>query len=317
MMNKIVIFFCLLTSATLGWSQQIVLNSQYMINEFALNPAAAGTRTYAPMVLSVRRQWAGIKEAPMSQHFSYHTSLLPNVGVGGHIFNDVAGPSRRAGVLGAVSTQVKIESNAILSMGIGASLTQYYFDRDKLITEIPNDNTVMNYTTNMLIPDLSAGVKLYGVNYHVGLALYNLFQTRTDLTDLITPVTNNLNRAIYLNGAYQIPLQKNQDWILEPSTMVRVMLNAPFQFDINARVGHRSGFWFGTSYRFLESFIGMVGFGTGKLGIGYSYDYGASAISKFNSGSHEVTLVYRAANKHGDKLLKGSGKYRVLSCPAF
>ncbi len=299
------------------WGQQIVLNSQYMINEFALNPAAAGTKTYAPLVLSVRRQWTGIKEAPVSQHLSYHTNAAAKVGVGGHIFNDVAGPSRRAGFFGAVSTQVKMQENAILSLGLGASLSQYYFDRDKLITETPNDNTVINYTTNMMVPDMAAGVKLYGVNYHVGLSLYNIIQTKADLVDLLTPVTSNLNRAAYLTGMYQIPIDKNKDWMVEPSAMVRLMFNAPFQFDINARVGHRSGFWFGASYRFRESIIGMVGFGTGILGIGYSYDYSTSALQSFNSGSHEVTLIYRARNKKGGKMLGGSGKFRVIQCPAF
>ena len=38
-----------------SYSQQIVLNSQYMINSFVLNPAAAGTKTYAPLVIGVRR----------------------------------------------------------------------------------------------------------------------------------------------------------------------------------------------------------------------------------------------------------------------
>lgn len=308
--------FTFITLPTI-WGQQIVLNSQYMINEFALNPAAAGTKTYAPLVLSVRRQWAGIKEAPVSQHLSYHTSLAPKVGVGGHIFNDVAGPSRRAGVLGAVSTQVKLQENAVLSLGLAGSLSQYYFDRDKLITEIPNDNTVINYTTNMMIPDMSVGMKLYGTNYHVGFSMFNIIQTKADLVDLLTPVTSNLKRAVYLTGMYQIPLEKNKVWVLEPSAMVRLMFNAPFQFDLNARVGHQNGFWFGASYRFKESIIGMIGYGTGILGIGYSYDFSTSAISGFNSGSHEITLVYRTRNKKGGKLLGGSGKFRVIQCPAF
>jgi len=308
--------FTLITLPTF-WGQQIVLNSQYMINEFALNPAAAGTKTYAPLVLSVRRQWTGIKEAPVSQHLSYHTNAAPKVGVGGHIFNDVAGPSRRAGFLGAVSTQVKLQENTVLSLGLAGSLSQYYFDRDKLITETPNDNTVINYTTNMMVPDMAAGVKLYGVNYHVGLSMYNIIQTKADLVDLLTPVTSNLNRAVYLTGMYQIPIDKNKDWMIEPSAMLQLMFNAPLQFDINARVGHRSGFWFGASYRFRESIIGMVGFGTGILGIGYSYDYSTSALQSFNSGSHEVTLIYRARNKKGGKMLGGSGKFRVIQCPAF
>ena len=35
-----------------------------------------------------------------------------------------------------------------------------------------------------------------------------LSQTNLDLTNIITPVTNNLERTVYLNGSYIIPLGK-------------------------------------------------------------------------------------------------------------
>ena len=74
-------------------SQQVTLNSQYLFNDFTINPAVAGTKAYSPLSFSFRRQWMGIDEAPISQNFMYHTYLGDKVGLGGHIFNDVAGPS--------------------------------------------------------------------------------------------------------------------------------------------------------------------------------------------------------------------------------
>jgi len=40
--------------------QQIVMHSNYMVNGLPLNPAVAGTKTFAPLVLGFRRQWTGI-----------------------------------------------------------------------------------------------------------------------------------------------------------------------------------------------------------------------------------------------------------------
>lgn len=297
-------------------AQQFIMNSQYMINAFAINPAAAGTKTYAPLVLDVRRQWTGIREAPVGQHLSYHTSLTEQIGVGGYLYNDVAGPSRRTGLMLAFSSQIKLSTGQYLSLGLGGSMTQYVFDRDKLVTEEAYDPTVANYATNLLVPDLNAGLKLYGENYHLGWSMFNLIQTRSDLFDIMTPVTNNLQRTMYFTGSYIVPLTSNDMFFLEPSAVIRMMFNAPMTFDLNLRLLHESGFWFGASYRYRDAIALMVGFSTNKLGISYSYDINTSALRSYNSGSHEVTLTYKAKNRKGNKSFNG-GKYKVINCPSF
>lgn len=301
--------------SSFSYGQQFIMNSQYMINAFAINPAAAGTKTYAPLVLDVRRQWTGIREAPVGQHISYHTNVSKQFGVGGYLFNDVAGPSRRTGFMAALSTQLKVNREMYLSLGVGASLSQYIFDRDKLVTEQANDPTVFNYTTNLLIPDLSGGLKLFGQNYHIGFSLFNLLQTKVDLFDVMTPVTNDLQRTMYLTGSYVITVSEGNLY-LEPSAVARIMLNAPFTFDLNARLIHNSGVWVGASYRFKDAIALMIGFAGPKIGISYSYDINTSALNSYNSGSHEITLTYKSKNKYGQRDF-GGGKYKVINCPTF
>ena len=300
-----------------SYSQQIVLNSQYMINSFVLNPAAAGTKTYAPLVIGVRRQWMGIREAPVSQHISYHTSLSKNLGVGGMVFNDVAGPSRRSGLLGAISTQIETSKYTRFSFALAGSINQYMINRNQLITEESDDITVINYTSNRLIPDLGFGVKWYGDRYQVGLSGFNMIQTNLDLTNIITPVTNNLERTVYLNGSYIIPLGKYSPLVtLEPSAVMRYMINAPFQFDVNVRAIYNKRLWGGFSYRFKESIVAMIGFSTAKLGISYSYDYSLSALTEYNSGSHEIMLTLRSKNKKGNSGASGK-RFNSYDCPTF
>lgn len=300
----------------MAYGQQFIMNSQYMVNAFAINPAAAGTKTFAPLVLDVRRQWTGIREAPVGQHISYHTNVSKQFGVGGYLFNDVAGPSRRTGFMAALSTQLQMNRTTYVSFGVGASLSQYVFDRDKLVTEEANDPTVFNYTTNLLIPDLSGGVKIFGQNYHVGFSMFNLLQTKVDLFDVMTPVTNDLQRTIYLTGSYVYTLSEQGGLYLEPSAVARVMFNAPFTFDLNLRLMHESGVWVGASYRFKDAIALMIGYAGPKIGISYSYDINTSALNDYNSGSHEITLTYKGKNKYGQRDF-GGGKYKVLNCPSF
>lgn len=314
-MKRIVFALLFLTAGTY-YGQQFIMNSQYMINAFAINPAAAGTKTYAPLVLDVRRQWTGIREAPVGQHISYHTSVSKQFGIGGYLFNDVAGPSRRTGFLGAFSSQIKVNRESYLSLGLAGSLTQYVFDRDKLVTEEANDPTVFNYSSNLLIPDVVVGLKYFGQNYHLGWSMFNILQTKADLFDIMTPVTNNLQRTMYFTGSYLFSLTKQNDFYFEPSAVIRMMFNAPMTFDVNGRFIHGSGIWAGASYRFKDAVALMVGFAGSKIGISYSYDINTSALHSYNSGSHEVTLTYKSKNRYGDRDF-GGGKYKVLNCPIF
>ena len=45
-------------------AQQLTYNSQYMLNSYLINPAAAGVENDLTIASSFRQQWAGFKEAP-------------------------------------------------------------------------------------------------------------------------------------------------------------------------------------------------------------------------------------------------------------
>ena len=71
---------CLLVVLT-HKSQQNSMTSQYLFNDFAINPAVAGTKSYSQISISFRRQWVGIDEAPVTQNLMYHTFLGDNTGI--------------------------------------------------------------------------------------------------------------------------------------------------------------------------------------------------------------------------------------------
>lgn len=272
-------------------SQQIALNSQYMFNDFSTNPAIAGTKNYAPLTFSFRRQWTGINEAPVTQNLLFHSHIGMNTGAGVHIYNDVTGPTRRTGINAAFSYQVNTSDATRISFGLSAALTQFNLDRNKLITELPNDNALINGSFNQLIPDFNVGMRFYGTRHFVGLSAYNLLQSKTDWFDPTTTVTSTLDRVFFLNAGYLIPV--NRKFEFEPSGLLRVMPNAPFSFDINARVILNDAYWLGFSYRYQDAISVMIGADFGIIEAGYSYDIVTSNLSTYNSGSHEVFLTIK------------------------
>jgi type IX secretion system PorP/SprF family membrane protein len=314
-MKKLILVFGVLLSVQAG-AQQIVMNSLYMLNDFPINPAVAGTKNYAPITIALRRQWMGIREAPAAQHISYHGHFHKQIGGGAYVFNDAAGPTRRTGFMAALSTQVAPTRNTRLSFGLGLSLSQFVLNREKLFTEEAGDVTVDQYGTNMLVPDVAAGIHWYSNLFHIGVSAHNLIRSKTDLTELITPVTSTLDRAIYVNGSYLIERNRRSKFSVEPSAMLRVMFNAPLTFDANVRFIYDHWLWFGGSYRFFDSGVLMAGFEKGFFGLGYAYDLGLSGLRSFHSGSHEVVLIFRT-NKGANDRLEYNNRNRVYDCPAF
>ena len=92
----------LLSFVSLSFGQQLEHYTQYQFNQFALNPAVAGTKNCIDIRTGYRFQWAGIDGAPQSGFINAHAPLRfgkknrnafgPKHGVGGQIKRDVFGP---------------------------------------------------------------------------------------------------------------------------------------------------------------------------------------------------------------------------------
>ena len=229
--------------------QQIALNSQYLFNDFAINPAVAGTKSYAPLSISFRRQWMGIDEAPVTQNLMYHSYLGDNMGFGGHMFNDASGPTRRSGISATYAYNIKTSKRTKLSFGLSGSLTQFSIDRDRLITEIPGDVAVMN-SNNQLISDCNFGIYWKGESHFIGFSSFNLFENKTNLMALTTPVVNTLNRIFYLNGGYNFKIGALIE--LQPSAVLRIMDDNLLQIDGNLNLTFKNAYSIGLSLSLIH-----------------------------------------------------------------
>ena len=79
-MRILVIFIFVLLSCAMAFGQQIPHHSQYMFNDFLINPAVAGNKEYAPVILGFRNQWTGFTGAPRTMTLSMHTALDKKMG---------------------------------------------------------------------------------------------------------------------------------------------------------------------------------------------------------------------------------------------
>ena len=272
-------------------AQQISLNSQYLFNEMMVNPGATGIKDYVPIQLNYRKQWGNFPGSPTTQFLTANGAVAQNFGIGGALFNDVAGPSRRTGMNFNTAYHLQLDPSRshILSMGLGVSLTQHLIDVNKLTTYLPDDPAVERGYNNQMVPDANFGVFYHYKNKgYAGLSAYNLVQMNRDLYNFETAVQNTLVRTYYFLGGYNFTLSEKFD--LKTSTLVQGIETTTIQFDVTAIAEFKKVVWLGGSYRHTDVVVAMAGGQVGPLKFGYAYDYTLSDIGNYSNGSHEVFI---------------------------
>ncbi len=291
-MKRILIVIVLVIGFRGAYAQQEPLFTQYMLNDFVLNPAIAGTEEDFVAKFNFRRQWVGIKDAPVTQTLGIH-GLLPGslIGLGGYLFNDAIGPTRRTGLRSAFAIHLP-SSNGTLSLGLMGGVFQYRIDGTKLTTEDPNDQVILPTVESAWVPDAGFGLYYFSDSYFAGISMPHLIENNVNFSDVDRVKVTKMKRHYYLYGGYR--LEVNDDFSIEPSLLVKAVQAAPFELDVNAKFFFKEMFWVGGSYRTNDAIAILAGFLLDdQWELGYSYDITTSPIKNHSKGSHEIMLGYR------------------------
>lgn len=290
MMSKsIIVIALLLFISNVSFGQQIPLKSLYLYNRLSYNPAEAGTRDYIPVYLSGRKQWMGVENAPETQDVSINAPIGAKLGLGLQLYNETTGIADRTGGSLSFSYRIKTSQKGNLSFGLSAMFTQFNFDKDKIVTQNPNDLTILNNDLSYFIPDASFGLNYFGDKFRLGLSAVNLIETNKDLSSI--SVDNTLDRVMYLDGSMKMGLSNKLDLI--PSVSARYMFQAPIVFEGNLRLMYNDLLWVGAGYRSQDALVFEAGLEFKKFVVGYAYDYTLSDISTISNGTHEILVGYQ------------------------
>lgn len=290
-----VIYILILTAVTgatglLG--QQMPQYTQYMFNDFVINPAVAGIDNYFQIRTNHRFQWVGLMDPPMTNSISFygpHADL--DMGYGAYVYSDVTGPTSRTGITGSYAYNIAVTEDIRLSMGISASMMQYRVDGTQLNPKDVSDPSILQVVSTSYLPDAGIGLYLYAEEFYVGLSVAQLLNNNLKIFDNKDGL-NRLKTHFNLTGGYRF--QINTDWMLEPSLMIKGTAPKAFGFDLTARAEWKKMIWGALAYRYNESIGVLIGYRFEEtLFFGYSYDIGISAIRKYNTGSHEIMIGYR------------------------
>jgi type IX secretion system PorP/SprF family membrane protein len=72
---KLIFIPLLLLGMLKSFAQQKPYYTQYILNNYILNPALSGIENYTDLKLSYRNQWTGIDGAPVTVYLSAHKPI--------------------------------------------------------------------------------------------------------------------------------------------------------------------------------------------------------------------------------------------------
>ena len=267
-------------------AQQDALYSQYMFNQFTINPAYAGTRNSFSSVLLFRNQWSGLSGAPNTLNFSVHTPFSgKKMALGLNFIADEIGPSKNSSIMGTYAYHLQT-SKGKLSFGLRGGFYSSSLNTSQLNFFNSSDvhNTGEVYQT--ITPNFDFGVYYFSPKFYSGLSVNHMFDNNAENT---SQTQLNLNRHFFFNtGAVFV---KNENLVFKPSFMVRYNAGSPISFDLNTSFLFKKTIWVGLTYRSSKSLIFISEYNISDfLRVGYSYDFDLSKLRKFHSGSHEVFI---------------------------
>ena len=289
---RVIVFICFANAAS---AQQIPLTSQYMFNDYLLNPAIAGSTDYTQVSLSARAQWTGLDGAPKTQFFSAQTKIGEKMGIGGFVYNDETGPIKETGIQLSYAYHLSISDNSKLSFSLAGLFASHYISRASVRPEETGDEALSNLKINASASDINFGILYYSEKYKIGLSSPQLLQNKLYGGSSKGENLSKLVRHYNLFGEYQFDI--NDDFAVVPSTLFKYVQGAPFQVDINARGVYKQKYWLGVSYRYNNAIAAMIGLNYRNLSFGYSYDYTLTDINSYSTGGHEIFLSLKVFKK--------------------
>lgn len=278
--------------STTLWSQQEVNYSLYRHHFNLINPAVTGSEGSPFVNISIRSQWIGVKEAPMTQGISFGKPFKKkNIGVGLSVINDKVHIITQTQFFVDFSYRLPAGENSLylgLKVG-GTSLKANGTDLKNYQNTTISDPSLIN--TSLIVPNMGIGIYYKSQKFFFSASIPRLLKTSRLKEDngQVTAATDNPHT--FISSGLNIEL--SNEWDFKPSFLFSYVNAAPSQFIVDGVLSFDKTFDFGLQYSNAGSFGGTIFFKVNeRLNVGYSY-LGHGGADKTSIGTHEIVLKGR------------------------
>lgn len=329
MKKNLLLLLLLTTCSHIIQAQQKPQYTQYVFNNYLINPAVAGIENYTDVKAGYRSQWTGLQGAPITSYLTVNAPLgqnflqgdatsfpvegglnpssrlytqnymaaEPHHGIGAMIVSDQAGPLTNTTIDVSYAYHLGISANANLALGVSAGMNHVSLNTSMITLENPLDPAISNGNNSQWKPDLSIGAWFYSSNYYVGASVQQLLPE-----NLYFSSNNSYNESktvphYFLTAGTKLFMTDEITFM--PSFLIKVIRPLPVTYDLNGKFTFSDKFWVGGSYRHGDSFGVLAGVNISSfINVGYSYDITTSALNTVSNGTHEIVIGILLNNRY-------------------
>lgn len=276
-------------------AQQDPQFTHYMYNMSVINPAYATDNADVINLGGLyRAQWVGIEGAPTTQTFFAHKPMSKRVEIGISVVHDEIGDVvKENNIYADFAYVLPIGTETKLSFGLKAGVTLFDTNFNGFVLTDPVPDPAFQNNISQTFPNIGAGTYLFGSNYYLGLSAPNLMTSRHIETINGHPGSGVESVHFFMTGGYVFTFNGNDNFKLKPAFMAKGVEGAPLALDLTTNVLINNKLELGVGYRMGDSVSGLASFFISpQLRIGYAYDYTLTNLDAFNSGTHEVFLLF-------------------------
>jgi type IX secretion system PorP/SprF family membrane protein len=335
-MKKILLLISNIIVSLLAFGQAKPSYTQYVLNNYILNPAVAGIENYTDIKLSYRNQWTGIEGAPQTAYFSIQAPIgksdlrtsatsmpvrgvnprgndywdqysapSPHHGIGAVVLNDKTGYINRWSIYATYAYHKPLAAKTTLSAGINLGISSVNLDRSKIdFASLNPDDPAIGYSSGELKkikPEIGAGLWLYSDKYFAGLSVLNIIPAKQSFVKSDS-YGDYFSPNYFLTAGYRILL--GDEWNLIPSVMLQYWQPQLTGLHFNAKLQYTDLLWLGGSFRYSDlvgGYSAMIGLNIENMNISYAYEVANnSRLRTYTGNTHEIMIGFLLGNKYGD-----------------
>jgi hypothetical protein len=295
-MRKIILLLFAGLSFLFAEAQQLHFTSLYMQSNPMYNAGAAGISNKNLIGVSYRSMWSSFPGNPRT-YMLYGDAELKNMkaGIGGYLYRDETGPTRRTGVQLAYSYHIIPQTEKYkLGLGIEVRGLQYSIDKTKLTEALGND-PVLSGSADKFALDAGLGVYYTNYKFSAGASVSQIMGTKLELAN-VPGATQGGKLYRHFNFLANYRWNTGDDIYLIPNALVRVIENAPAEYDFGVRLDYKDLLWWALNWRVKQSWSLQCGIHIlQRVNLAYAYDYYQTPLSVFSQGSaaHEIGLQFQ------------------------
>jgi type IX secretion system PorP/SprF family membrane protein len=314
-MKKPILFFLMIFCLSSMLAQQNVQYTQFMLNDYGLNPGVAGNSRGLMFMVGRRVQWVGFEQAPETNFASVTYAFGKKGfkrywhGVGAYIEQDKSGIFSNKAAAGSYAIHLKVSSKYYLGFGISAGMKSFAASNSIYNSEDP---ALMNRENRVLIPEITPGVFLYSKKLFAGISVRNLYGNRLQQGNKRIGLNSRLLPVTYFSIGRKF-VSPGYDFIFVPALQVQTSIALPVA-NLNCMVYYRKRVGLGVTYRMHDAVCAMIQFRIfSNIVVGFAYDYTISRFKAAKANSTEIMAGFSPvmSNENYDK------PEGAADCPRF